>query len=169
MLDFLSPGRQPGLYQLIEHQFSLRQLGFPPRDVVLPKVSSSLRIFREFFLAPVLRGDPELCSWNPLFPFSMHYVSYSMFVMHHMFLEVHCLPFDHHQWVLVLLSGGITIMPCHYYYSQHLFSFHVLLIRTKDRTYAKVCCAISLHQIINQNFKSNKLLLCYHILKVFLV
>ena len=106
MLDFLSPERQPGLYQLIEHQFSLRQLGFPPRDVVLPKVSSSLRIFREFFLAPVLRGDPELCSWNPLFPFSMHYVSYSMFVMHHMFLKVHCLPFDHHQWVLVLLSGG---------------------------------------------------------------
>ena len=45
-----------------------------------------------------------------------------------------------------LYFGGITIMPCHYY-SQHPFSFHVLLIRTKDRTYAKVCCAISLHVI----------------------
>ena len=36
-VGFLSPERQPGLYRLIEHHFSLRQLGFPLETWFCPR------------------------------------------------------------------------------------------------------------------------------------
>ena len=88
-------------------------------------------------------------------------VTFNVYVLHLMLLKVYYLRYDHHQWVLVLLSGGF------YYYALLLLQsasvqFSCFLIRTKDRTYAKVCCAI--HYL-----SSNKLSLSYYIFRVFLV